>query len=570
MEDYETSSMFDTSSSMGESFLNIPDTSSISAPISGQFDLHHENILSETDMFGLDTSCANNENDLSLLDPLLNLPNDIITDEPMASVLQNEKDEQFEKNSLESILDEHNNSSFSIDTPKTPEIVANVQSVPITKPPKVLTLQDIGSDNKNKMPIIYKCQSNSSSYSIQQITPIQTLNSTVPLHKVAFSHKQSNSPIRVIGSPATICKINATNNQKVNQVSSRNLLRLSSHPVSVKTINGQKMTISQLSTQRLNSNPSIQKLNNLSTQKISVISTAPKISVDLKNANLIVDPRTGSSRPQIGANFQTSNSGTIIRRNCSPSLLALSKQYTSSGMKVYVDSNNMVRSALSETRKGLLGKVVLPNFENIPSASCLNVRISNVVARFRACCHLNLRHIATTSFDVIYDREKQKVEMKMRYPKCTAYMWSSGKVVCTGSTSAANSRKSALKFVKRLRKIGFQAKFSGYKVVNVLATAKMPFEVDIQMFSVANQGKQCSYEPEIHPGVAFRDLEAKAALKIFSTGSITVTAKSVERAVAAIHNVYPSLKSFYRAEKPNDLNAVYQKSTVDEIRKQSS
>merc|ERR1719351_126717 len=89
-------------------------------------------------MFGLDTSCANNENDLSLLDPLLNLPNDIITDEPMASVLQNEKDEQFEKNSLESILDEHNNSSFSIDTPKTPEIVANVQSVPITKPPKVL------------------------------------------------------------------------------------------------------------------------------------------------------------------------------------------------------------------------------------------------------------------------------------------------------------------------------------------------------------------------------------------------------------------------------------------------
>ena len=50
----------------------------------------------------------------------------------------------------------------------------------------------------------------------------------------------------------------------------------------------------------------------------------------------------------------------------------------------------------------------------------------------------------------------QKVVMRMKDPKCTAYMWSSGKIVCTGSTSAENSRKSAIKFVRRLNKINIE------------------------------------------------------------------------------------------------------------------
>lgn len=34
-----------------------------------------------------------------------------------------------------------------------------------------------------------------------------------------------------------------------------------------------------------------------------------------------------------------------------------------------------------------------------------------------------------------------------------------------------------------------------------------------------------SYEPELHPGVTYRIKDPKATLKIFSTGSITVTGK---------------------------------------------
>ena len=35
-----------------------------------------------------------------------------------------------------------------------------------------------------------------------------------------------------------------------------------------------------------------------------------------------------------------------------------------------------------------------------------------------------------------------------------------------------------------------------------------------------------SYEPELHPGVTFRIKSPKATLKIFSTGSVTITGQA--------------------------------------------
>lgn len=50
----------------------------------------------------------------------------------------------------------------------------------------------------------------------------------------------------------------------------------------------------------------------------------------------------------------------------------------------------------------------------------------------------------------------------------------------------------------------------------------MPWAIKITAFSEKYK-KEASYEPELHPGVTYRIKEPKATLKIFSTGSITVT-----------------------------------------------
>nr|CAB3266857.1 TATA-box-binding protein-like [Phallusia mammillata] len=189
--------------------------------------------------------------------------------------------------------------------------------------------------------------------------------------------------------------------------------------------------------------------------------------------------------------------------------------------------------------------------EDLDKPTHIKVIVSNVVASFRVHCHLSLRRIALEGADVVYRRESQKVVMRLRNPKCTAYMWSSGKVVCTGASSDDNAKKAAKKIARRLQKIGFKVRFSEFKVVNVLAVSKMPYAIDINEFSRAHRGRHCSYEPELHPGVTYRINELKATLKIFSTGSVTVTARSVQRAHDAVKQIYPSFKPFYKFDRPN-------------------
>ena len=53
--------------------------------------------------------------------------------------------------------------------------------------------------------------------------------------------------------------------------------------------------------------------------------------------------------------------------------------------------------------------------------------------------------------------------------------------------------------------------------------------------------REASYEPELHPGVTYKIKYPKATLKIFSTGSITVTAPSVANVEAAIKHIYPKV-----------------------------
>lgn len=52
----------------------------------------------------------------------------------------------------------------------------------------------------------------------------------------------------------------------------------------------------------------------------------------------------------------------------------------------------------------------------------------------------------------------------------------------------------------------------------------MPWAIKIVNFSEKYR-EEASYEPELHPGVTYKLRYPKATLKIFSTGSITVTGK---------------------------------------------
>ncbi|CAL4094649.1 unnamed protein product [Meganyctiphanes norvegica] len=182
----------------------------------------------------------------------------------------------------------------------------------------------------------------------------------------------------------------------------------------------------------------------------------------------------------------------------------------------------------------------------------IDIVINNVVCSFSVSCHLDLRNIALNGNNVEFRRENGMVTMKLRKPSTTASVWSSGKITCTGSTSESQARFAARRIARCLQKLGYHVRFKNFRIVNVLGTCTMPFGIRITQFSQKHR-EAASYEPELHPGVTYKINYPKATLKIFSTGSITVTAPSVGNVQCAIEHIYPLVQEFSKERSPEDL-----------------
>ncbi|XP_043943042.1 TATA box-binding protein-like 1 [Protopterus annectens] len=96
----------------------------------------------------------------------------------------------------------------------------------------------------------------------------------------------------------------------------------------------------------------------------------------------------------------------------------------------------------------------------------------------------------------------------------------------------------ARRLARCLQKLGFQVKFTDFKVVNVLAVCTMPFEIRLPEFTKRNR-PIASYEPELHPAASYRIKHLKATLQIFSTGSVTVTGPNIKCVATAVEEIYP-------------------------------
>jgi TATA-box binding protein (TBP) (component of TFIID and TFIIIB) len=158
--------------------------------------------------------------------------------------------------------------------------------------------------------------------------------------------------------------------------------------------------------------------------------------------------------------------------------------------------------------------------------------------------------------------------MKLRKPYTTATIWPSGKITCAGAKSEPEAYKAARRYCRLLQKMQFKVKLSNYRVVNVLATCTMPFYMDIIKLADAYK-KECSYEPELHPGATFKLKELKSTLKLFTTGSITLTSPSVEYAQRAIVYMFPILHQFKQSNGPSDMT-FQQSSTINKVNPTSS
>jgi TATA-box binding protein (TBP) (component of TFIID and TFIIIB) len=232
------------------------------------------------------------------------------------------------------------------------------------------------------------------------------------------------------------------------------------------------------------------------------------------------------------------NSNTILTGQV-PILSTLNNNNSQSGIAIDTSVLGRLTTPTNprEEQNGSLDTDI--DLDNNPQDPEIELFVNNVVCSFALGCKLNLRKIAMEGANVIYKRAHAMVLMKIRNPYCSANIWSSGKVTVTGATSEDDAKRGARRIARCIQRLGFKAKFRNFRVVNCLATCSMPWPIDIEKLRDLYP-TYVSYEPEIHPGATVR-LNNKAVLKVFTTGSITLTAPSVDVINTAVNEFYPQL-----------------------------
>lgn len=90
--------------------------------------------------------------------------------------------------------------------------------------------------------------------------------------------------------------------------------------------------------------------------------------------------------------------------------------------------------------------------------------------------------------------------MRIRDPKTTALIFASGKMVVTGAKSEDDSRLASRKYARIVQKLGFDAKFSEFKIQNIVGSCDVKFPIRLEGLAYSH-GQFSSYEPEV--GIMF-------------------------------------------------------------------
>src|SRR3989339_2086988 len=172
-----------------------------------------------------------------------------------------------------------------------------------------------------------------------------------------------------------------------------------------------------------------------------------------------------------------------------------------------------------------------------------DVHVVNIVVSTSLEHDIPLEKMAATLSNTEYNPEQfPGLVIRIREPKTSALIFSSGKVVCTGARSMEKVEESIKKIIKSLEKIGIKIKIKPeVKIQNIVASGTVG--MDLNLNTLAMKLKNTEYEPEQFPGLVYKLIEAKATFLLFSNGKVVCTGtKSEAEANAALEKLVTILK----------------------------
>jgi len=159
------------------------------------------------------------------------------------------------------------------------------------------------------------------------------------------------------------------------------------------------------------------------------------------------------------------------------------------------------------------------------------INIENVVATATLNQNIDLNSIVRIFPGVEYRPEQfPGLVYRLRKPKTTTLIFSSGKMVCTGAKSERQARKAVTKVVDELKRNGIVIlRKPEIQIQNIVASAGLGGHIDLEKSTYSL--RRTMYEPEQFPGLIYRMDDPKVVILIFSTGKLVCTGAKKEAEV---------------------------------------
>lgn len=140
--------------------------------------------------------------------------------------------------------------------------------------------------------------------------------------------------------------------------------------------------------------------------------------------------------------------------------------------------------------------------------------------------------------------------LRIKEPKTSALIFSSGKVVCTGARTMKKVELAIQEIIKALEKINIKITVKPViKIQNVVASGEVGMELNLN--NLAMELENTEYEPEQFPGLVYKLMEAKATFLLFSNGKVVCTGTRSEQEVnEALDKLIIRLKKLGIKERP--------------------
>ena len=193
----------------------------------------------------------------------------------------------------------------------------------------------------------------------------------------------------------------------------------------------------------------------------------------------------------------------------------------------------------------MAAKKVVPAKSEVKAGE-VTIRVVNIVVSTSLEHDIPLEKMAAVLSNTEYNPEQfPGLVIRIKDPKTSALVFSSGKVVCTGAKSLDKVEESIQQIIQSLKKIGVEITIKPkITVQNIVASGSIG--MDLNLNKLAMKLDNTEYEPEQFPGLVYKLMEAKATFLLFSNGKIVCTGtkseEEVNKAVAKLIEVLKNVK----------------------------